>query len=179
MEQILLRRATEDDAAEILRITKAAFELYAKEVRKRESIKALFETIDDVKRDIADINVYVCEMDGEIIGSVRFRVLDKHIAYLSRFSMDPEVQNLGLGGLLLERVRLECINMGIHAITLHTASRMRSSVAFYLKNGYYIHSITKSSDYIRAFMVNELVTMDELFDYESVVTSGLSSAHRA
>ena len=61
------------------------------------------------------------------------------------------------------------VNNNMRAICLHTASRMRSSVAFYLKNGYYIHSIEKSSDYIRAFMVNELVTMDEMYDYESVV----------
>jgi hypothetical protein len=46
---------------------------------------------------------------------------------------------------------------------------MRSSVAFYLKNGYYIHSITRDKEYIRAFMVNELTEMDELFDYESIV----------
>ena len=83
--------------------------------------------------------------------------------------MLPECQNLGLGGLLLEKVRLACINLGVRAIALYTASRMRSSVAFYLKNGYYIHSIDKSSDYIRALMINELTEMDELFDYESIV----------
>jgi len=57
----------------------------------------------------------------------------------------------------------------VRAITLHTASRMRSTVAFYLKNGYYIHSITRDKEYIRAFMVNELVEMDEMYDYESIV----------
>ena len=113
------------------------------------------------------------ELDGEIIGSVRFTILRDGIAYLSRFAMAPDVQNLGLGGLLLEKVRLECLGLGVKAITLYTASRMRSSVSFYLKNGYYIHSIDKSSDYIRAFMVNELVDMDEMFDYESIVTPGV------
>ena len=169
MEKIILRRAEETDAREILRITHEAFSLYAEAVRKKESIKALYETLETVRSDISNINVFVCELDGQIIGSVRYRLLDEGIAYLSRFAMDPEVQNLGLGGLLLERVRQECLAAGVRAITLHTASRMRSSVAFYLKNGYYIHSIERSSEYIRAFMVNELVTMDELFDYESIV----------
>lgn len=169
MEKIILRPATEADAPRILEITHNAFELYAEAVRKKESIKALYETLETVKHDIATINVFVCELDGEIIGSVRYRLLDQGIAYLSRFAMDPEIQNLGLGGLLLERVRQECLAKGVRAITLHTASRMRSSVAFYLKNGYYIHSIDRSAEYIRAFMVNELVTMDELFDYESIV----------
>lgn len=167
MDQILLRRATEKDAQEILNITKAAFDIYAKEVRKRESIAALYETIEDVQADIANKYVYVCEMDGAIIGSVRVTLLGEGIAYLSRFSISPDVHNLGLGGLLLEKVRVECASMGVRAITLHTASKMRSTVAFYLKNGYYIHSISKDADYIRAFMVNEIIEMDEMFDYES------------
>ena len=169
MEQILLRRAKQEDAAEILAITRAAFDLYAKEVRKRESIAALFETIEDVQHDIASKYVYVCEVDGEICGSVRITLMDQGIAYLSRFSVSPEAQNLGLGGLLLEKVRSECASMQVRAIALHTASKMRSTVAFYLKNGYYIHSISKDADYIRAFMVNEIIEMDEMFDYENVV----------
>ncbi|MEG1859127.1 MAG: GNAT family N-acetyltransferase, partial [Christensenellaceae bacterium] len=169
MEQILLVRATDKDAQDVLAITKLAFDLYAKEVRKRESIAALFETIDDVKRDIANKYVYIAKIDGVTVGSVRFTVLDEGIAYLSRFSIDPEVQNLGIGGLLMEKVRSECATLGVRAVALHTASKMRSTVSFYLKNGYYIHSISKDSDYIRAFMINEICEMDEMFDYESVI----------
>lgn len=169
METIKLRRAEPKDAPYILDITRRAFEIYAAEVRKREKITALFETIDDVLHDIEHINVFVCEIDGEIVGSVRFEERRNKIAYLSRFGMDPDIQNLGIGGLLLEKVRMECLSMGLSAITLKTASRMRSSVSFYLKNGYYIHSIDKQSDYIRAFMVNELKEMDELFDYEGSI----------
>lgn len=169
MESITLRKATPQDAPEILRITKEAFERYAQAVRKKEKIAALHETLEDVLSDIANKYVYLCVLDGEIVGSVRFTLLDEHIAYLSRFAVSDAAHGLGLGGLLLEKVRLECLNLGVHAITLHTASKMRSSVAFYLKNGYYIHSISKDADYIRAFMVNELIEMDEMFDYESVV----------
>lgn len=169
MEQILLRRAEDSDAPAILEITKAAFDEYARQVRKRESIQALYETLDDVRRDIREKNVFVMRIDGQLAGSVRYEVLSDGIAYLSRFAMAPDLQNLGLGGLLLEKVKIDCLDHGVRAIALHTASRMRSSVAFYLKNGYYIHSISKDSDYIRAFMVNELVEMDEMFDYESVV----------
>jgi len=171
MEQILLKRAKKEDAPDILRITKRAFDLYAREIRKRESIAALFETLEDVLSDIKNKYVYVAKMDGVTIGSVRFEVLNQGIAYLSRFAMDPDVRDLGIGGLLLEKVRLKALNLGVRAITLHTASKMRSTVAFYLKNGYYIHSISKDSDYIRAFMVNELCEIDEMFDYESAVGS--------
>lgn len=170
MDQIKLRLATPNDAPQILKVTKEAFELYAKEVRKREQIAALFEKLSDVESDIENKFIYVCELDGELVGSVRFEQRNDKIAYLSRFAINPEAQNLGLGGLLLEKVRLECIDKGFRAIALHTASRMRSSVGFYLKNGYYIHSIDKNAEYIRAFMVCELSEMDEMFDYEGAVS---------
>ena len=111
MEIIRLSRAQEQDAQGVLELTKEAFELYAREVRKKESIAALHETLDDVLRDIREKNVYVCTVDGELMGAVRFALLP----------------------------------------------------------GYYIHSISKDSDYIRAFMVNELTEMDEMFDYEKIV----------
>lgn len=169
MDQILLQRAAVSDAKDIQHLTRLAFERYAKEVRRPQNVAALHESMDDVLADIRDKHVYIVRLDGEPVGSVRFHVPGEHIAYLSRFAMHPDVQNLGLGGLLLEKVKLECIDLGVHAITLHTASKMRSTVAFYLKNGYYIHSISRDTDYIRAFMVNELVEMDEMFDYEAVV----------
>jgi len=176
MEQISLVKATENDAKDILRITKLSFDLYANEVRKRESVEALYETLNDVLSDISNINVYVAKIDGKVVGSVRFTVLEDGIAYLSRFAMHPDIQNLGIGGLLLEKVKLECLNRGVRAITLHTASKMRQTVSFYLKNGYYIHSISRDNDYIRAFMVNELCEMDEMYDYESVIQRWRDSA---
>ena len=169
MESIVFKKATENDVADVKYITRKAFAQYAKEIRKEDSVAALHETDDAIRLDIKNKHVYLCEVDGETAGAVRFEVLSQGIAYLSRLAIDPDVQSLGIGGLLLEKVRQECVALGVRAITLHTASKMRSSVAFYLKNGYYIHSITRDKEYIRAFMVNELVEMDELFDYESIV----------
>ncbi len=164
-----MTQAAPSDAAAILDITKEAFGLYAQEIRKRENVEALHETLDDVLSDINNKHVYLAKIDGETVGSVRFAVLEDGIAYLSRFAMRTDARDLGIGGLLLEKVRLGCIDLGVRAIVLHTASKMRSTVAFYLKNGYYIHSISRDKDYIRALMVNELVEMDELFDYEKYV----------
>lgn len=169
MEQILLTRAVANDAQDIYDVTKRSFKRYAEELGKSQHVTALQETLDDVKSDISTKYVFVAKLDGIIVGSVRFSLLSDGLAYLSRFAMNPDIQNLGLGGLLLEKVRLECLNLNVKAITLHTASKMRSSVAFYLKNGYYVHSISKDREYIRAFMVNELYPMDEMFPYEEVI----------
>lgn len=169
MESIVFKKAVKKDLSDIRRVTRKAFSRYAKEIRHEDKVAALYETDAQILSDIDAKHVYICEVDGETVGAVRFEVLRQGIAYLSRLAVDPEFQSLGIGGLLLEKVRRECEALNVRAVTLHTASRMRSSVAFYLKNGYYIHSITRDKDYIRAFMVNELTDMDELFDYESIV----------
>lgn len=169
MESIVFQRATADDITAVKSVTRKAFTQYAKELRREENVAALHETDEAILSDIRSKHVYICRVDGEVVGSVRFEVLGEGIAYLSRLAVDPEIQSLGIGGLLLEKVRQECANLGVRAIALHTASRMRSSVAFYLKNGYYIHSITRDKEYIRAFMVCEIAEMDELFDYEAIV----------
>lgn len=168
MESIVFKKATPADLEEIKRITRKAFENYSKEIRHT-NVEALHETDEAILSDIEHKHVYICTVDGETKGAVRFAVLSEGIAYLSRLAVDPDTQSIGIGGLLLEKVRQECAALGVRAITLYTASRMRSTVAFYLKNGYYIHSITRDKEYIRAFMVNELVDMDEMFDYESIV----------
>jgi ribosomal protein S18 acetylase RimI-like enzyme len=169
MESIVFKKAAQSDVSAIKGVTRKAFESYAKEIRKEDNVAALHETDTQILFDIQNKHVYLCEVDGDVAGAVRFEVLRDGIAYLSRLAVDPEYQSLGIGGLLLEKVRRECAALEVRAITLHTASRMRAAVVFYLKNGYYIHSISRDKEYIRAFMVNELTEMDELYDYESIV----------
>ena len=169
MDTIEFKRADAGDIEDILKITKKSFAQYAQAIQKEDKVDALKETREDVLRDIQNKYVYICKVDGETVGSVRFELLSDGIVYLSRLAVDPEIQSIGVGGLLLEKVRQECIKLDQSAITLYTASKMRSTVSFYLKNGYYIHNITKNKSYIRAFMVNELKPMDEMFDYEAIV----------
>lgn len=169
MDSIIFKKALVSDAEQILQVTKKAFIAYAKEIRKEGHVDALSETLDDIIADIQSKHVYLCLLDNQLAGAVRFEVLQDNIAYLTRLAIDPDIQSIGIGGLLLEKAHQECKRLGVRAITLFTASKKTSSVAFYLKNGYYIHSITRDKAYIRAFMVNEIEEMDELFDYESVV----------
>jgi ribosomal protein S18 acetylase RimI-like enzyme len=169
MDSIVFKKATLSDSEQVHSLTKKAFIAYAHAIRKQGHVDALTETIENVDFDIKHKHVYLCLLDGQLAGAVRFEVLSGGIAYLTRLAIDPDIQSIGIGGLLLEKAHQECKKLGVRAITLFTASKKTSSVAFYLKNGYYIHSITRDKAYIRAFMVNEIEAMDELFDYESVV----------
>jgi ribosomal protein S18 acetylase RimI-like enzyme len=169
MQTVELLPAVITDAEAIFNLTHRCFIAYAEKILKDGKIEALTETLDDVKRDIENKYVIKCVLDGEIVGSVRYEILDDDIAYLTRFGVAPEIQSLGLGSLLIEKVAGECAAKGVKAITLFTASKMTSSVAFYMKHGYYVHSITRDKGYIRAFLVKELLPMDELFDFEKVL----------
>lgn len=171
METIEFKKAGPVDAEQIKCVTKKAFIAYARDIRKEGHVDALNETLEDIRSDIANKHVYICLLDGETAGAVRFEILNDGVAYLSRLAIDPDIQSIGIGGLLLEKAHQECSKLGVRAVTLHTASKKRSSVAFYLKNGYYIHSITRDKEYLRAFMVNELEPIDELFDFESIVSN--------
>lgn len=169
MDTIEFKKAGPGDAGQIRSVTRKAFITYARDIRKEGHVQALDETLADIRSDIEAKHVYICLLDGETAGAVRFEVVNDGIAYLSRLAIDPDIQSIGIGGLLLEKAHQECSKLGVRAVTLHTASKKRSSVAFYLKNGYYIHSITRDKEYLRAFMVNELEPIDELYDFESVV----------
>lgn len=169
MESIRLKYATENDAEQIYKLTKKCFNYYAEKIVTNGKIEALSETKEDVLNDIKNKHVIICLMDGILVGSVRFSVLSDNIAYLTRFGIDPDIQSLGIGSLVIKKAEQECINLGVKAITLFAASKMTSTVSFYLKHGYYIHDITRDKGYIRAFLVNELMPMDELYDYKNIL----------
>ncbi len=167
MEKILLRRATVNDARAIFEVTKSAFEIYSKSVGR--NVAALNEKLCDVENDIVTKNVFVCDIDTEVTGAVRFEELGAGICYLSRFATNPKMQNLGIGSLLIEKAKHECLQTGTKAIVLYTASKMISTLSFYLRNGYYIHSTDERADYIRLLLVNEFEECDEAFDYEGLL----------
>ena len=131
------------------------------------SVAALYETLDDVLSDIHHKNVYLARIDGEIVGSVALRLLTDGIAYLSRFSIDPEAQNLASAACSWKRcvsnvfpwecARSRCIPHP-RCVPQWLLFEKRLLYPFHFKD----------SDYIRALMVNEICEMDEMFDYETV-----------
>ena len=101
METIKLKKATEADAGDIMSVVRKSFKEYAQIIHQEGNIAALHETEEDIKNDIRKKNVYICQLDGVTIGSVRIELLREGIAYLSRLGVDPEYQSLGIGGLLV------------------------------------------------------------------------------
>ena len=150
-----VRRATMDDVDSIVKITQDAFNKYIK-LAGIEDTAALHETREQVIHDIETKIVYVAYIKEHVVGSVRIELLDEETAYLSRFGVNTEFQNLGIGKSLMNSLDMEMKEMNIKKIILHTASKATSLVRFYYNRGFYIDSTTKDKGYIRALLVKEL-----------------------
>ena len=151
---VKVRMAKPEDAESILKITKVAFAKYV-DLAGIKDTAALHEDVETIKEDIKTKLVYVAHINDTVVGSVRIKLLDNDTAYLSRFGVSNEYQNLGIGKTLIDAVDCEMKEKNIKFLELHTASKAFSLVHFYYKRGFYIDSTSKDMGYIRAKMVKE------------------------
>lgn len=164
MENIfIVRKAILEDAPYIEKITKEVFKTYKEQVGISGSIAALNETVDEIIKDIESKEVFSALYNGVVVGSVRIEVKNDKTAYLSRFGVDLEFQNKGVGKILMNAVDKAMEELNVTNLSLHTASRMLSLVRFYYGRGFYIESTTNDTGYIRALLCKEYkaVKIDE------------------
>lgn len=140
----------------ILRVTKSAFNLYKKRLGADINLKALEETYEDVLADIKNNYVFVAVMNSNVVGCIRLQKLFDEITYIYRFSVDPEIQNVGIGSELIRHAVIESERLGAKAITLHSNAKNSDLVRFYYGKGFYIHSTDLSRGYVRALFVKEI-----------------------
>lgn len=149
-----VRMAKTDDAESILNITKEAFADYV-QLAGISDTAALHEDIDTIINDINTKAVYVACVNDTVVGSVRIKKTAENTAYLSRFGVSNEHQNLGIGKTLIDAVDADMFKSGIKFLELHTASKAASLIHFYYNRGFYIDSTSKDMGYVRAKMVKE------------------------
>lgn len=150
-----VRRATLADVDSIAKITQKAFEDYIK-LAGISDTAALHETKEQIIDDIQNKIVYVAYFKHQVVGSVRIELMDNQTAYLSRFGVNTEFQNIGIGKSLMNSLDMELRELNVKKILLHTASKATSLVRFYYNRGFYIDSTTKDKGYIRALMMKDL-----------------------
>lgn len=150
-----IKEATPADAEAIQEIMQDAFHKYERDLGMTGHVKALQETVEDIRRDIEKKTVLVGFVDGVAVGSVRVEIMGD-LAYLSRFGVRSAITKSGIGGMLIDRVEVLCREQSVRAIALHTSSRMFGLIRFYYGHGYFIHSTDGSRGYIRALLVHEL-----------------------
>ena len=152
---ITIRRAGPADAADILRITKEAFEKYAFDLGQPELVHALHDGEASVLRDIAQKTVYIAFLSGEPVGTIRYEAC-AGCALITRFAVVLHAQSLGVGGALIQQVVAAARREGYAAVCLHTSSKMASLIRFYYGQGFYIRTTATDRGYVRALLVHEL-----------------------
>lgn len=153
---ISISRAQICDAADILEITKLAFNIYKNELNSDVAVKALSETENDVLADIEKNIVFVAKHGSKVLGSIRIKKLTDDLAYLYRFAVHPSENNGGVGSELLNYALEECRNLNFCAAALHTNAKYFKLARYYYGKLFYVHSTDFSKGYIRALFVKEL-----------------------
>ena len=151
----IIRRATAEDADAIKDIIEESFKRYMEIVGLAEKIEALEESVDEIKNDIETKEVYIALIDGIPVGTIRIQILPDNTAYISRFGVRLEYNNIGVGKALISLADKVIKSHGVHRAYLHTAAKHRDLVRFYYDRGFYIDSTTKDKGYVRALMVKE------------------------
>ncbi|MBQ4528584.1 MAG: GNAT family N-acetyltransferase [Clostridia bacterium] len=149
-----IRNASLDDVQQIKDITLEAFLKYRELAATDYPLAALHETDEDIINDITNNLVLVAYINGKVVGSVRVSV-DGETAYLSRFGVSPDFQNLGIGKALMNLVDINMKVLGVKQIQLHTGAKIKSLITFYYGRGFYVDSTNKDRGYIRALLCKD------------------------
>lgn len=155
--ELFVKKATLDDIPAIHEITIQAFQKYAFDLGLPDQVAALKETYESIQEDLAKKIVLVAWVGDQAVGTIRCEALPPgNVGYISRFGVNPDIHNMGVGKALVMAMEEEAKKEGITLLTLHTASKMTSLVRFYYGMGFYIHSTSTNRGYIRAYFCKEL-----------------------
>lgn len=151
----VIRKAAVEDAGSIQEIMRESFKKYMEDTGLTGTLEALEESIEDIKSDIRQKEVFIALIDDIPVGSIRVEITADNTAYISRFGVKPDYHNIGIGKALMNLVDKVMKSKGIKKVSLYTASKYRDLVRFYYGRGFYIDSTTKDRGYVRALMVKE------------------------
>ena len=110
---------------------------------------------DDYNGQVASGNVWVLELDGELLGLV---VLVSKPAYMliDNVAVMPERQRSGLGRMLLAFAEVKARERGYLEVQLYTNEFMHENLAWYARLGYQETSRMYDSGFKRVFMKKHL-----------------------
>ena len=159
MPNLLIRSALPSDAPTLLEITQAAFSEYASLSGQAHtaSFAPLAETEESILAAIRSKKVWIGFYNKtKAIGTIRCEILPGKVAYISRFAVLPNWQQVGMGKELLAVAEQYARQEKAEAICLHTATKMIAQVRFYTNHSYFVHSTSQDRGYIRGLFVKEL-----------------------
>ncbi len=147
MKKLHIQPAAESDVKSIAGIVKKSFVQYCNAIGI-DTMEALQESEQDVRRDLLHKHVYVAYWEGIPVGSLRVEIKGEK-AYISRFAILPEYQGLGIGSEMLSFAEKSLVSSPAEMVELYSAVENSRLKDFYLSKGYQIASIECSKGYQR------------------------------
>ena len=136
MDNLIIREATLQDAAEISEIIKTAMKFYAADSNIPGTLTSLSESISDIEKYICEDKFLVSVFHNKLSGTVRISKFSNDSYQISRFAVLPAMQKLGVGKLLFEAAQEYLNNKNAKECILYTALTNMSMVRFYTSRGY-------------------------------------------
>lgn len=133
-QQILIERATMEDAPALLDIQKRAFQREAA-LYNDSRLAPLVETLESVQTDIQSNLVLKAVLGGVLAGSIRTS-MNKGVCHIGRLSVVPEMQRRGIGSALLLAVEEHCPEA--KQFELFTGHKSAQNIRLYERLGYSI-----------------------------------------
>lgn len=127
---LTIRRATEQDFPEILKVQTEAFGQYQGTYEVTPWTK---ETLDNIKLNAQDKVILVAEWEKTVAGSVRFGVAGG-VCVIRLLSVSPAHQGRGIGNALMQEI--ERLATDAHKLYVCTMLRTSRNVTFFLNLGY-------------------------------------------
>lgn len=152
-DSLIIRQAISQDAPAVFLLLQSGFIEYGR-ITEQTNLEALLETVEDVQREIETNTVFIAIIDDVIVGTVRLEVHGEE-AYLSRFAVDINRRNSGVGKSLINIVDKFLMEEKIKKVTLHTASKHILLMRFYYGRGFYTEKLETDRGYLRATLVKE------------------------
>jgi predicted N-acetyltransferase YhbS len=130
MAMLKIRGAIESDLPEILKIQAEAFGEYQGTYETSAWTK---ETLENVRLDSREKVVLVAELDGAVVGSVRYWIAGG-VCVIRLLSVRPTHQGHGIGKALLREI--ERLAVDAHKFYVCTMLRASRNIAMFLNLGY-------------------------------------------
>ncbi|MEL7937015.1 GNAT family N-acetyltransferase [Pseudomonas delhiensis] len=141
-----IRQATPDDAPAIARLVDEAYSPYIPRIGRKPA-----PMLDDYRQVIAEADVFVCALDGEVAG-----VLVLHpqgpVVLLENIAVAPAFKGRGIGKALLAFCEDYARARRLEAIELYTNQLMIENIALYTKLGYRETHRATEDGFARVFM---------------------------
>jgi predicted N-acetyltransferase YhbS len=127
---IRIRPGTDRDFLTLLQVQQAAFGEYADVYEVSAWTK---ETLESLRQDAQDKRILVAEVDGAVVGSVRFWTV-AGVCVIRLLSVSPAHQGRGVGKALMQEI--ERVTTDAHKLYACTMLRTARNVHFFLGLGY-------------------------------------------